>query len=743
MKKLVSLIFVFIALAAISCRDGNPFTEKSESVSKAKDICLGCAGKVAISYIPNATALTATLTKASLQGLPVEYSREDGMKIMELDLSPMIDNSLTAVKSGIFTGQAEQNMQRLLTMSPATANLDGTAMSDLLQMADLFNLGGGKQEILALIMNVGFFDPFLPQSIIKDVMLDDLLRIHPKIRYDGVIPVYLSDGLSDMGTLIRLAQSDKDMDGIDDDSLEPIVYKAKDDFTWNATTKQFVDLDSDGQPDNTPDCIDDFMGVCLDADHDCTNGTTACYVTGDVIPASFLSAAGYSYNGIMTTAPYSRVMKDGYKMTMPAQVNATARQGWDFSLGKRANRDSLTANQIDLMVTPEEDVITPGVGLSMTGLENNPRVNMTFRMDEWVVYPKFGGVEDKNTQACSQVSGGSWIPWDSVTQTGCTGDSFFDLVVDQYNNSTIMRSVFIDGANVYLATAGGLIYATNLSYPINYRSTDSSVLPTNDIRDVVANGTKVYLASPAGVLVSSDGGNTFAAKTTADGLGSDDVRSLMIIPGTPDTIYASTAGGLSISTDDGATFTNKTTVDGLVTNSINSVTLSGGNLYIATDAGMNICDTAFSSCSVKTMADGLGANKVYEVAVFTISPYNYVIAGTDAGLGESKDGGATFTNKTTANGLMSNRILSVQYDATNNRLVAGTDAALSVSVYDTSDALPANHFFPNFSNKTTADGLGSNLVNKVRVSSSGIIYAATNAGVSIESGASFSTKSPM
>ncbi|RME93762.1 MAG: hypothetical protein D6767_00355, partial [Candidatus Hydrogenedentota bacterium] len=726
--KLIVMIFVLSGLLA-SCRDGNPFKEKVPSISKAKVICVGCAGKVTISYVPNATALTATLTRSAMQGLPKEYSREDGMQLMEMTLDPLIDNALTAVKTGIFSGTAEQNMQKLLTMSPSTANLDGTNMADLLAMADLFNLGGGKQEILAQIMNVGFFDPFLPQSIIKDVMLDDVLRIHPKIRYDGVLPIYLSDALSDMGTLIRLAQSDKNMDGIDDDSLETITYEANDKYTWDAVNKKFVDADSDGKPDETPDCIDDFMGICLDADHDCTNGTTSCYVTGDTIPVSFLQAANYSYNGIMTQAPYSKVMKDSFVMQMPAQVNATARQGWDFSLGKRANRDSLTANQITLMVTPDKDTLTPGVGLSMSGLENNPRVDMTFRMDEWVVYPKFNGVEDRNTQACTQVSGGSWIPWDSGTQTGCTADSFFDVETDQYNKTSKVKSVFFVGSTVYLATEGGLIYSSNLQYPFNYISTNNNVLPTNDIRDVVVNGSNIYLATDQGVLVSTDGGTTFTQKTTTDGLGSNDVRSLTIVPGASDTIYAATAAGLSISTDSAATFTNYTTSNGLVDNSINYAVASGGNLYIATDAGLNICTTSVTGCTVKTLANGLGANKVYEVILFSIGATNYIAVGTDGGLSISTDNGTSFSNMNTTNGLLSNRILSLAYDSTNQRLIAGTDAALSVSQYNAGS-------FGTFSNFGTGEGLGAALVYKVRVTG-GVIYAATDGGISVENGSTY------
>ncbi|MFH1263856.1 MAG: hypothetical protein V1495_10510 [Pseudomonadota bacterium] len=53
--------------------------------------------------------------------------------------------------------------------------------------------------------------------------------------------------------------------------------------------------------------------------------------------------------------------------------------------------------------------------------------------------------------------------------------------------------------------------------------------------------------------ISTDGGATFTNRTTADGLGDNDVNGVFAVGST---VYAATdGGGLSISTDGGTTFT--------------------------------------------------------------------------------------------------------------------------------------------------------------------------------------------
>ena len=90
---------------------------------------------------------------------------------------------------------------------------------------------------------------------------------------------------------------------------------------------------------------------------------------------------------------------------------------------------------------------------------------------------------------------------------------------------------------------------------------------------------------------------------------------------------------------------------------------------------------------------------------------------------------SSFTNKTTANGLGSNSVEGVYVDGSN--VYAGTDGGLSIST--DGGAI--------FTNKTTTDGLGSNSVGGVYVVGSNV-YAATQGGLNIstDGGATFTNK---
>ncbi len=80
-------------------------------------------------------------------------------------------------------------------------------------------------------------------------------------------------------------------------------------------------------------------------------------------------------------------------------------------------------------------------------------------------------------------------------------------------------------------------------------------------------------------------------------------------------------------------------------------------------------------------------------------------AATVGGLGISTDGGASFTNRTTANGLGSNAVLGVY--ASGSTVYAATIGGLGISTDGVS-----------FTNKTIAAGLGSNTLRGVYASGS-------------------------
>jgi hypothetical protein len=256
---------------------------------------------------------------------------------------------------------------------------------------------------------------------------------------------------------------------------------------------------------------------------------------------------------------------------------------------------------------------------------------------------------------------------------------------------------------------------------------------SNTVNGVYAVGNKVYAASTpeyvggvlvgGGLSISTDGGTSFTNKTTANGLGSNTVNGVYAVG---NTIYAATAAGLSISTDGGLTFNNRTNANsGLGNDYVNGVYVVGNTIYAATDGGLSISTDGGLTFNNRANANsGLGND--YVRGVYVVG--NTIYAATYGGLSISTNGGLTFTNYTTTNGLGSNNVSGVYavgntiYAATKHYVVGGVVVGGGLSI-STDGGL-------TFTNKTTANGLGSNTVNGVYTVGN-TIYAATIVGLSI------------
>jgi hypothetical protein len=149
-------------------------------------------------------------------------------------------------------------------------------------------------------------------------------------------------------------------------------------------------------------------------------------------------------------------------------------------------------------------------------------------------------------------------------------------------------------------------------------------------------------------------------------------------------------------------------------NDVFGVYVDGRNVYAGTFGGLSISTDGGATFTNKTTTDGLGGNNVFRV----YADGSNVYAATDVGLSISTDGGATFTNKTTTDGLGGNNVFGVYADGSN--VYAGTDGGLSISTDGGA----------TFTNKTTTDGLGGNNVFGVYADGSNV-YAGTDGGLSI------------
>jgi hypothetical protein len=329
--------------------------------------------------------------------------------------------------------------------------------------------------------------------------------------------------------------------------------------------------------------------------------------------------------------------------------------------------------------------------------------------------------------------------------------------------------------------------------------TTTNGLGSNNVKSVYVVGNNVYAATApegfgssatgGGLSISTDGGATFTNKTTANGLGSNDVRGVFVVGST---VYAATypvgypgtGGGLSISTNGGDTFTNYTASNGLGSNEVTSVFVSGGKIYVGTrntdfvtpNGGLSISADGGSTFITKktgmttAAAPGAAAGDLcgsYDANTFS-GNYNCntvnavyvngldIYLGTGRGLVYSRDGGATFSN--VAGGFGVSSINGISASGSN---VYASSHGLNIS-RDSGASFPELEFFSEngngvfssgsnvyfaswagliistdnartFAIDTTASGLGDDNVNGIFVSGT-TIYAGTSGGLSISTG---------
>ncbi len=165
-----------------------------------------------------------TITKADILALPAEVRQN--LWLHDLDLigksgTPrLLDNALAQIRESPLDDpdltQAERNMVRLLNMTPDTADLEGTELEELLDLAP--KVGFAAAEVLAEAAGIGVEDPFLLDWAVTQAVLDGVISSHPNaVRrrgpktdehpdgwYDvppGHVPVSLEDAASDLSTL--------------------------------------------------------------------------------------------------------------------------------------------------------------------------------------------------------------------------------------------------------------------------------------------------------------------------------------------------------------------------------------------------------------------------------------------------------------------------------------------------------------------------------------------------------------
>jgi hypothetical protein len=103
----------------------------------------------------------------------------------------------------------------------------------------------------------------------------------------------------------------------------------------------------------------------------------------------------------------------------------------------------------------------------------------------------------------------------------------------------------------------------------------------------------------------------------------------------------------------------------------------GSTVYVATTFGFSISTDGGATFANRDTTNGLGANSLFGV----YADGSTVYVATNGGLSVSTDGGATFTNKTTTDGLGNNNVNGVYADGSS--VYAATQGGLSISTVNT------------------------------------------------------------
>lgn len=492
--------------------------------------------------------------------------------------------------------------------------------------------------------------------------------------------------------------------------------------------KAWVDVNSDGVASSAEVDSDG----CNEAGCSTQNWGASSYIPGS-------SAYGLPWRMINqeTAKSECRSLGSGYDLISNSEWMSIARNiegvasNWSSgSLGVGClNKGN---NGIDDKCSYQALTIEEGTVRSSTirhGLSNLTTIyDFSGNVSEWVDYGK-SELLTPAPVSCSQ----SWMGIE-IAGDFCSALNDRDFLSLNKGNLTFttqgnINNIAVDiNSRVYMATDGGLAYGQNgVTTFKNYTALNGIAM--NEILGGVtvdANG-HVYVGTSKGLGISTNGGETFSLKTTADGLASNNIKDIFVDAAF--NIYVATTAGLSISSNAGVSFSSKTTGDGLGSDQTLSVfaNSTGTTIYVGTIAGFSVSTNSGVSFSNRTMANGLGSNRVQIVYEDVVGS---VFAGTNNGLSISTDGGTSFTNKTIADGLGSNDVRDITafyntadpnsikdyiYIATMNGMAFSTDRGAT------------------FTNRTIANGLADSTVLSVAVSDSGYLFVGTEAGLSVSS----------
>ncbi len=200
------------------CLMGACAESTSSDERTAKPMAVGETRGLSLNYLRfDVTNFEKTLDRNQLLDLPRDV--RERLWLLDLDLSngpnapQLLDRTLAGIRQldPASLAPAERNMQTLLRMTPDTANLAGTSLATLIDLAPL--LGVAPEQVLADLFQVDVEDTFLTDKQLADTIIPQVIASHPNAQTrlgpktaqnpDGIYPVApgaLPVNLTDLAT---------------------------------------------------------------------------------------------------------------------------------------------------------------------------------------------------------------------------------------------------------------------------------------------------------------------------------------------------------------------------------------------------------------------------------------------------------------------------------------------------------------------------------------------------------------
>lgn len=140
----------------------------------------------------------------------LDESAQKSLTLAEIKLRPFLYGAIDAIRNPLDygtdpddLGQAEFNFYRLLNLSADSADLSGTSLENLGDLA--YAIGLPTARILAELLDMGLDEPALDTDLIVDVMLTNLILTHPNADSDAagdpILKIRLYDALRNLEPL--------------------------------------------------------------------------------------------------------------------------------------------------------------------------------------------------------------------------------------------------------------------------------------------------------------------------------------------------------------------------------------------------------------------------------------------------------------------------------------------------------------------------------------------------------------